>query len=918
MNVLIKRHNIHLFLLITLFSFTHANAQSYDVTLESLLDEMTSFDAATYYPDYTCRQQSSYDRRSVTPSNMNWFANDDGGGFIRTETIDGRTEKVLFEASSPGAITRIWTTTGNLSGKIRFYFDGSTIPNWEIPAYNLLQFGVPVGSGLCQPHINNVVGGKGGSTFFLPITYAQSCKVTLEEPDASFSTPRYFHFNYRIYPPTKSIETFSMDVANRASEKMLSTSQILQNPVTFSGGTLVSNTSSISSNDSISIILPAGPNAVRTLQISISNFDSIQYAQLMRDLVLEAKFDGVKAVWVPLGDFSGGGMGAPFVKSWFLDANGLGQITSRWIMPYKTSGVIKIKNYSSENVTVSISANIDAYEWKNNSLYFHTSWKQQIGIPITNLWENAIDWNFSTLNGKGVYKGDVLSLYNHTQSWYGEGDEKIYIDNESFPSHFGTGTEDYYNTSWAPVVPFQTPFGGAPRADCENSAGYNTFFRTRNLDAIPFSTKLKFDIEMLSWTTGIADYSTTTFWYGDANSFAVGTSGVDEATRELLPEAKDPSQYTIPNSMEFETLTPVFKSPSISTETQNMTAFTGYKWSKGKQLLCRNSNINDYLEYKFIGYQQKIYRIQIQGTKAGDFGILSFTVNNGTPFNVDFYNNGVIHSGIISLGEYIPNNGEFTIRITYSGKNSKSSGNLFGLDCIQIIESDFNVQNAIEFEQYNFIDKSIFNGNFAQEMSFYQNGKWSNKKQMVFVGGDKGAYVDYSFNNLEADKTYDMTLYATKGPDFGILSFEVNGNILPYKYDGYHDLVSDSGPIELGEFKAKDDGTISFRVNVTSTNPFSVGSKYIVGLDCILLSKEIMTGATSNLMNKSPFYMIANKKLIIEYSKNISNISIYNMNGQVLLSSKTDKVFDLSIFQQGCYAIQLIADNVTLSDVFYL
>ena len=79
-----------------------------------------------------------------------------------------------------------------------------------------------------------------------------------------------------------------------------------------------------------------------------------------------------------------------------------------------------------------------------------------------------------------------------------------------------------------------------------------------------------------------------------------------------------------------------------------------------------------------------------------------------------------------------------------------------------------------------------------------------------------------------------------------------------------------------------------------------------------------MTGATSNLMNKSPFYMIANKKLIIEYSKNISNISIYNMNGQVLLSSKTDKVFDLSIFQQGCYAIQLIADNVTLSDVFYL
>jgi len=82
----------------------------------------------------------------------------------------------------------------------------------------------------------------------------------------------------------------------------------------------------------------------------------------------------------------------------------------------------------------------------------------------------------------------------------------------------------------------------------------------------------------------------------------------------------------------------------------------------------------------------------------------------------------VIHSGLFLWENISRNNGEFTIRITYSGKNSKSSGNLFGLDCIQIIESDFNVQNAIEFEQYNFIDKSIFNGNFAQEMSFYQNG----------------------------------------------------------------------------------------------------------------------------------------------------------------------------------------------------
>ena len=39
--------------------------------------------------------------------------------------------------------------------------------------------------------------------------------------------------------------------------------------------------------------------------------------------------------------------------------------------------------------------------------------------------------------------------------------------------------------------------------------------RTRNLDAIPFSKSFRYDIEMLSWNLGTADYYTTSYWYGD-------------------------------------------------------------------------------------------------------------------------------------------------------------------------------------------------------------------------------------------------------------------------------------------------------------------------------------------------------------------------------------------------------------------
>ena len=35
------------------------------------------------------------------------------------------------------------------------------------------------------------------------------------------------------------------------------------------------------------------------------------------------------------------------------------------------------------------------------------------------------------------------------------------------------------------------------------------------LDGIPFSSLLRFDIELLSWVRGTVDYATTVYWYGD-------------------------------------------------------------------------------------------------------------------------------------------------------------------------------------------------------------------------------------------------------------------------------------------------------------------------------------------------------------------------------------------------------------------
>ena len=46
--------------------------------------------------------------------------------------------------------------------------------------------------------------------------------------------------------------------------------------------------------------------------------------------------------------------------------------------------------------------------------------------------------------GKGHYVGTVLSVRSRSPSWFGEGDEKITIDDDEKASIWGTGTEDYF------------------------------------------------------------------------------------------------------------------------------------------------------------------------------------------------------------------------------------------------------------------------------------------------------------------------------------------------------------------------------------------------------------------------------------------------------------------------------------------
>ena len=526
------RNNFEKCILMVAFSVLFINskgnecmAQTDSITLSTLMDEMASTESDVNFPIpyYSAKQLTSYDRRSIAPDQPGWFANDDWSGFIRYETNNGRQEKVLFDSEGPGVITRIITTEGAGTANLRIYFDDEPEASILIQGYDIAKFPVTVPEGMLYKHEHYPT--TQGSSFYYPIPYSKRCKITVDDLTRNAYV---YNVSYRTYNAGVKVKTFNIDDAKALQAKAAETGYELQHPENYIDGES-STAKELAPGTTLSLDLPAGGKAIRTLNFNISGYNKPEYDQLMRGLIVKITFDGKQTVWAPLSDFSGGGMGSPKVDCWSLSADGAGNVTMRFVMPYEQNAKVELENITKYTASATITANVSDWTWQDNTLYFHATWRQERGLK-TNA---GLEYNMATLTGRGVFKGDVLSLYNHCPRWYGEGDPHIWVDKDTFPSFFGCGTEDYYNTTYAPIHVYFYPFGGAPREDDETSHGYNTFVRTRNLDDIPFNDKLNFEFELLSWDGGLVDYSSTVYWYGDLDSEALNPSSDDEALQPL-------------------------------------------------------------------------------------------------------------------------------------------------------------------------------------------------------------------------------------------------------------------------------------------------------------------------------------------------------------------------------------------------
>lgn len=639
------------------------------ITMESLLREMTDLTALTRYPDpaYTVKQFSSYDRKSTdpaVPTDENWFANADRGQHLRTEERNGATEWVLMDAEGPGAIVRFWSANPADAGIVRIFLDGNADPVIEMPLTDML-------GGSAAPFVQPIAGERSrGWNSYLPIPYARQCKVTTSQPDF------YYQINYRTYEAGTRVRSYSPSELDVAMPLIEAAAAKLASPDTLALPDLPKHVAKRIDHalaPGQSVVEPVeAQGALYSIRVSV---DAADLETALRGCLLEIRFDGQAqaSVVCPLGDFFGTAPGPNPYASLPLGVKEDGSLYCCWVMPFQQNAELRFTNTTEAPLSFTGDYVLGSYEWDDRSMYFHTTWRSEYPIAT----RPRQDWTFVDIDGKGRFVGDMLHVTNPVKGWWGEGDEKIYVDNEHFPSHFGTGSEDYFGYAWCSNLPFTHAYHNQPRCDGPGNFGQTCVNRFHIIDNIPFSQAFRFDMEVWHWNECEIAMAATSYWYALPGA-SHGGPALDTAQLKVVAPPPPPEAKVVKGALEGESLKIVERTGGDAV----IQSSDAWEWSCEQQLWWRDGKPGDRLTVEFPVEKAGRYDVRAVFTKAVDYGIFRLLINGAEidPAR-DFYNNGVVATPEESIGTFDLKAGENTLTAEIVGANADAvPAHMFGLD----------------------------------------------------------------------------------------------------------------------------------------------------------------------------------------------------------------------------------------------
>lgn len=499
--------------ILTIAASTTAGADPEPITTGTLVREMVDLNRLAEFPDpaYKTVQFSSYDRRSDRPGGPHWYANADGFGkepipnfqaVLQAPGEDSIGEYLVCDVKGPGAIVRGWTAA--INGQIRMYLDDAEQPVYDGSADDFFRrlYRTYAEAQEIDPALFDD-GFEQRNAVYCPVPFAKRCRVVWT---GDVNKVHFYHLQIRQYASGTAVTTFAPADLKTYREDMAETARILKDPENewqpqsvFPPVRLEEN---MLTKRSKTLLELEGPGVLE--QLSLRAYSGDMEAAL-RQVVLEIICDGSPwgQVYCPIGDFFGAGPGINPYDSLPMTVRGAGRMTCRFVMPYKESLKIVVHNRTAKTLEVKGTAWVDEYEWNDGtSMHFYARWQIDHGLMASNV--RVQDIPFLLAHGRGSYVGSAISLLNPSPvphgvgSWWGEGDEKIFIDDDRTPSTFGTGSEDYFNYAWGSPDLFDHAYCGQSRNDGPANRGFVSNFRWHVLDDLPFHERIAFYMELFS------------------------------------------------------------------------------------------------------------------------------------------------------------------------------------------------------------------------------------------------------------------------------------------------------------------------------------------------------------------------------------------------------------------------------------
>jgi hypothetical protein len=353
-----------------------------------------------------------------------------------------------------------------------------------------------------------------------------------------------------------------------------------------------------------------------------------------------------------------------------------------WHMPFRKSARMEIVNQGDKPISL-LYYNIDWIKkdkLPDDTPYFYAQYRQE--YPLA----KGKDYLVLETKGKGHFVGTVLAVRTRSPSWFGEGDEKVYIDGETKPSIWGTGTEDYFLSAWG-LKTTSTPYFGVPYFDQWGIVGGHTSaYRWHINDPIVFNTGIKFTLEHYgwmspdenpkyqthSWNEREDDYASVAFWYQTG----------EPTFSARAPHARER------------------RLPSLERSTVAARDFIEAKYHGAGEAVAQRLDLfpqpqmlykpkeaeSAWVEFPFEIKKKEPLRLLINATCSYDFGRYQATLNGVKLGGVmDFYDPKIVNKEFHLL-DFWPDPGQYKLRLQCVGKHLQSQGYYLGIESVRLRE----------------------------------------------------------------------------------------------------------------------------------------------------------------------------------------------------------------------------------------